>query len=375
MVVGTRPEAIKMSPVLDALRKSGRVDTRLVFTGQHGTLVNDLREALDLVPDHDLAIMSEGQSLYDVAEGCLRGLACVVQDYGPDMILVQGDTATVFFASLVAFFERVPVGHVESGLRTGDKWSPFPEEIFRRLTDVITDVHFAPTMRAKENLRREGVDVSQIHVTGNTVVDSLLRMSALGGEPANETLGRILEDGGSRLILLTAHRRESFGEPLLRIFRAVRRLIDEHEDVQLLYPVHPNPNVVEPAQRLLGDHPRIHLIEPLGYPDMVMALREAALILTDSGGIQEEAPTFGVPVLVLREVTERPEALEAGAVMVGSNEDDIVTEGSRLLRRTATIERTIANPFGDGRAGERIADIIVSQLTGSSRSLTDWSGP
>ena len=375
VVVGTRPEAIKMAPVLDALRKSGRVDTQLVFTGQHGTLVNDLREALDLVPDHDLAIMSEGQSLYDVAEGCLRGLAGVVQDYGPDMILVQGDTATVFFASLVAFFERVPVGHVESGLRTGDKWSPFPEEIFRRLTDVITDVHFAPTTQAKENLRREGVDVGQIHVTGNTVVDSLLRMSARGGEPANETLGRILEDGGSRLILLTAHRRESFGEPLLRIFRAVRRLIDEHEGVQLLYPVHPNPNVVEPAQMVLGDHPRIHLVDPLAYQDMVMALKKAALILTDSGGIQEEAPTFGVPVLVLREVTERTEALDAGAVMVGSNEDDIVTEGSRLLRQTETIEREIANPFGDGRAGERIADIIVSQLTGTSRSMTDWSGP
>jgi UDP-N-acetylglucosamine 2-epimerase (non-hydrolysing) len=375
VVVGTRPEAIKMAPVLDALRKSGRVDTQLVFTGQHGTLVNDLRDALDLVPDHDLAIMSEGQSLYDVAEGCLRGLAGVVQDYGPDMILVQGDTATVFFASLVAFFERVPVGHVESGLRTGDKWSPFPEEIFRRLTDVITDVHFAPTTQAKENLRREGVDVSQIHVTGNTVVDSLLRMSARGGEPANETLGRILEDGSRRLILLTAHRRESFGEPLLRIFRAVRRLIDEHEDVQLLYPVHPNPNVVEPAQMVLGDHPRIHLVESLAYQDMVMVLRKAVLILTDSGGIQEEAPTFGVPVLVLREVTERTEALEAGAVMVGSNEDDIVTEGSRLLGRTETIERKIASPFGDGRAGERIADIIVSQLTGSSRSMTDWSGP
>ena len=375
MVVGTRPEAIKMAPVLDALRKSGRIDIRLVFTGQHGTLVDDLRDVLDLVPDYDLSIMREGQSLYDVAKGCLRGLAGVVQEYGPDMILVQGDTATVFFASLVAFFEKVPVGHVESGLRTGEKWTPFPEEIFRKLTDVIADIHFAPTVQAKENLRREGVDADQIHVTGNTVVDSLLRVAALGGEPANETLRAILKNGESRLILLTAHRRESFGEPLVRIFRAVRRLTDEHGDVQLVYPVHPNPNVVEPARELLGDHSRIHLVEPLTYQDMVLALREAALILTDSGGIQEEAPTFGAPVLVLREVTERPEALETGAVIVGSDEDEIVAEGSRMLQLGEAPKRETANPFGDGRAGERIADIVVAHLTGSSRSMTDWPGP
>ena len=364
-----------MAPVLDALRKSGRIDIRLVFTGQHGTLVDDLRDVLDLVPDYDLSIMREGQSLYDVAKGCLRGLAGVVQEYGPDMILVQGDTATVFFASLVAFFEKVPVGHVESGLRTGEKWTPFPEEIFRKLTDVIADIHFAPTVQAKENLRREGVDADQIHVTGNTVVDSLLRVAALGGEPANETLRAILKNGESRLILLTAHRRESFGEPLVRIFRAVRRLTDEHGDVQLVYPVHPNPNVVEPARELLGDHSRIHLVEPLTYQDMVLALREAALILTDSGGIQEEAPTFGAPVLVLREVTERPEALETGAVIVGSDEDEIVAEGSRMLQLGEAPKRETANPFGDGRAGERIADIVVAHLTGSSRSMTDWPGP
>ena len=375
VVVGTRPEAIKMAPVMDALRKSGLVDIRLVFTGQHGTLVDDLRDVLDLVPDYDLSIMREGQSLYDVAESCLPGLAGVVQEYGPDMILVQGDTATVFFASLVAFFEEVSVGHVESGLRTGEKWTPFPEEVFRRLTDVIADIHFAPTVRAKENLRKEGVDADHIYVTGNTVVDSLLRVAALGGEPANETLRAILGNGESRLILLTAHRRESFGEPLLRIFRAVRRLTDEHDDVQLVYPVHPNPNVVEPARKLLGDHPRIHLVEPLTYQDMVLALRGAVLILTDSGGIQEEAPTFGAPVLVLRDVTERPEALETGAIIVGSSEDDIVAQGSRILQLGEAPKRETANPFGDGRAGERIADIVVAHLTGSSRSTTDWPGP
>ena len=376
VVIGTRPEAIKMAPVLDALRISGRADIRLVFTGQHGTLVDDLRDLLALVPDHELSIMREGQSLYDVAEGCLQGLAGVVQEYGPDMILVQGDTATVFFASVVAFFEKVVVGHVESGLRTKKKSTPFPEEMFRRLTDVIADLHFAPTRQAKENLEGEGLSPNHIYVTGNTVVDSVLRMVDLGGEPTNKTLGTIIQDDESRLVLLTAHRRESFGDPLRRIFRAARRLTDEHSDVRLLYPVHPNPNVMESARELLSDHSRIHLVDPLSYQDMVSVLRDAVLILTDSGGIQEEAPTFGVPVLVLREETERPEGLETGTVtLVGTDEEKIVVEGSRILQQGRGRERNKVNPFGDGRAGERIADIVLAYLTGSPRSMTDWPGP
>ena len=376
VVIGTRPEAIKMAPVLNGLRISSRVDTRLVFTGQHRRLVNDLQTVLDLVPDYDLSIMREGQSLYDVGEGCLRGLSPIIQEYKPDMILVQGDTATAFFASLAAFFEGVPVGHVESGLRTKKKSIPFPEEMFRRLTDVITDLHFAPTIQAKENLKKEGLDPDQIYVTGNTVVDSLLKITDLEGEPDDDILRVIPQDEGSRLVLLTAHRRESFGEPLRRIFRAARRLTDKHRDVQLLYPMHPNPNVVEPARELLGDHARIHLVDPLSYPDMISVLRGSVLILTDSGGIQEEAPTFGVPVLLLREETERPEGLDIGIVrLVGTNEEAIVTEGSRMLEEDRTSEHTTVNPFGDGRAGERISDIIVAHLTHSSRSTTDWPGP
>ena len=323
-----------MAPVVAALRQKPGLDSRLVLTGQHGDLVGQMLDVLDLRPDYDLGIMQEGQSLYDVAQGCLHGLGGVVGEYRPDLLLAQGDTATVFFSSLVAFFEKTRVGHVEAGLRSGDKWAPFPEEIFRRLTDVITDLHFAPTNAARDKLLGEGFGPSHVYVTGNTVVDSLMRMAATEGKAEAPLLRSILEDEGSRLVLLTAHRRESFGPPLRDAFRAVRRLVDEHDDVRLLYPVHPNPNVVEPAQELLGDHPRIDLVEPLGYRDLVLALKGAHLILTDSGGIQEEAPTFGTPVLVLRGVTERPEGVEAGvALLVGTDAEKILEEGSRILSK------------------------------------------
>ena len=366
-----------MAPVLAALRQKPGLDSRLVLTGQHGDLVGQMLDVLDLRPDYDLGIMQEGQSLYDVAQGCLHGLGGVVGEYRPDLLLAQGDTATVFFSSLVAFFEKTRVGHVEAGLRSGDKWAPFPEEIFRRLTDVITDLHFAPTNAARDKLLSEGFGPSHVYVTGNTVVDSLMRMAATEGKAEAPLLRSILEDEGSRLVLLTAHRRESFGPPLRDAFRAVRRLVDEHDDVRLLYPVHPNPNVVEPAQELLGDHPRIDLVEPLGYRDLVLALKGAHLILTDSGGIQEEAPTFGTPVLVLRGVTERPEGVEAGvALLVGTDAERILEEGSRILSkgRDQTPPAAFPNPYGDGRAGERIVDIISSVLTGASRVTVDWAG-
>ncbi len=367
-----------MAPVAAALRQHPGLDTRLVLTGQHGELVDRILDALDLRPDHDLGIMSEGQSLYDVAQGCLEGLGEVVREYGPDLLLAQGDTATVFFSSLVAFFEKVRVGHVEAGLRSGDKWAPFPEEMFRRLTDVLTDLYFAPTDVARHHLLAEGVEPSQVYVTGNTVVDSLTRMASGEEKAEAPALRSILEDEGVRLVLLTAHRREAFGQPLRDVFGAVRDLVDEHADVRLLYPVHPNPNVVEPARELLGDHPRIDLVEPLGYRDLVLALQGAHLILTDSGGIQEEAPTFGTPVLVLRAVTERPEGIEAGvAILVGTDTDRITEEGSRILSRgrDEPAPASPPNPYGDGRAGERIVDIISSVLTGESRSMADWAGP
>ena len=375
-----------MAPVVKALRGCPGLDSRLVLTGQHESLVDQILDVLDLQPDYDLGIMQEGQSLYDVAEGCLHGLGGVVREYQPKLLLAQGDTATVFFSSLVAYFEKIDVGHVEAGLRTGDKWAPYPEEMFRRLTDVLADLHFAPTASARDNLLAEGIEPSQVYVTGNTVVDSLLVIASREGKAEAPLLRSILEDERSRLVLLTAHRRESFGQPLRDVFRAVRALVDEHDDVHLLYPVHPNPNVVEPAEEMLGDHPRIGLVEPLGYRDLVLALQGAHLVLTDSGGIQEEAPTFGTPVLVLRRVTERPEGVEAGvAMLVGTDPKKILEEGRRILSKSpkgrgstsqSDLSSTpVTNPYGDGRAGERIVDIVTSVLTGDSRSTVDWAGP
>ena len=369
VVVGTRPEAIKMAPVVAALRQKPGLDSRLLLTGQHDDLVDQVLDALDLRPAYNLEIMREGQSLYDVAQGCLTGLGGVV---------AQGDTATVFFSSLVAFFEKTRVGHVEAGLRSGNKWAPFPEEMFRRLTDVLTDLFFAPTTAARDNLLAEGIEPSQVYVTGNTVVDSLMRIASMEGAAEAPSLKSILEEERSRLVLLTAHRRESFGQPLRDVFHAARTLVDEHEDVRLLYPVHPNPNVVEPAEELLSDHPRIDLVEPLGYRDLVLALQGAHLVLTDSGGIQEEAPTFGTPVLVLRSVTERPEGVEAGvALLVGTDPEKILEEGRRILSSAQDGTRAVssANPYGDGGAGERIVDIVSSVLNDESRSTTDWGGP
>jgi UDP-N-acetylglucosamine 2-epimerase (non-hydrolysing) len=291
----------------------------------------------------------------------------------PDIVLVEGDTATVFAAGLAAFLERVRVGHVEAGLRTvpADKWTPFPEEMFRRLTDVISDYYFAPTERAVAALRAEGVPAERVHLTGNTVVDALLSVSGRERHVSDHALRAVLDDRAARLVLLTAHRRESFGAPLRHVFGAVRTLVDRVADVHVVYPVHPNPNVVEPATEILSNHARIHLTAPLDYLDMVAALEHASLILTDSGGIQEEAPAFGAPVLVLRDVTERPEAVEAGvAELVGTDARLIVDRGVAVLQRPP--RGPVENPFGDGRAGERIADILAADLTGRPRQTEDW---
>ena len=375
IVVGTRPEAIKMAPVVSALRaREPAVSVHVAFTGQHTTLVDRVLGAFDLRPDYELAIMTEGQTLYDVVHRTLDGLRDVVRQLNPDVVVVQGDTATVFTASLVGYFEGVPVAHVEAGLRSGHKRAPFPEEVLRRMTDVVADFHFAPTVHARELLFSENVPATSVHVTGNTVVDALLDVAGRLDAPSNETLRGLLADEGRRLILLTAHRRESFGAPLRDVFGAVRTLADELGDVDVVYPVHPNPNVTGPAHELLGAHPRIHLIEPLDYFDLVAVLKAASLVLTDSGGIQEEAPTFGTPVLVLREVTERPEGIEAGvAELVGTDPDRILSRARAALgpRDRSAPPR---NPYGDGRAGERIADILVSALTGVDRTTTDWDG-
>jgi UDP-N-acetylglucosamine 2-epimerase (non-hydrolysing) len=363
-----------MAPVVTALSAyAPDIETRVVLTGQHTTLVDQVLTAFDLRSDHDLGIMKDGQTLYDVVHETLDGLRDIVQKLRPDVMLVQGDTATVFAASLVGFFERVRVGHVEAGLRSGDKRAPFPEEVLRRLTDVISDYYFAPTGRSRDLLLAENVPADRIHVTGNTVVDALTRVAALNRPIDNGVLRAAVEDDAKRLVLLTAHRRESFGEPMRELFGAVRTLADEFEDITVVYPVHPNPNVKGPAHEILSGHPRISLTEPLDYFDLVGALQSASLVLTDSGGIQEEAPTFGAHVLVLREVTERPEGVDAGvAELVGTDAQKILDRARVAL--TSSSGGTTANPYGDGKACARIADIIVADLTGAARTTADWTG-
>ena len=364
-----------MAPVVEALRKrADRVQTSIALTGQHTDMVDQVLQAFLMTPDYDLGIMKEGQSLYDVGHGCLNGLRDTVQSFDPGIVLVQGDTATVFFGSLVGFFERTLVGHVEAGLRSHDREAPYPEELFRRMTDTLSDLHFAPTALARRNLLAESVPQESIHVTGNTVVDALLRMVRDTSPVENEALRATL-DGNRRLVLLTAHRRESFGEPLRAVFHAVREIADRTPDIDVVYPVHPNPEVLHPAQELLSGHSRIHLTDPMSYLDLLKAMQSASLVLTDSGGIQEEAPTFGVPVLVLREVTERPEGVDAGVTrLVGTNRERIVEWAIESLEgggdRGST--ESARNPYGDGQAGERIADIVVHRLTGDPRETSDW---
>jgi UDP-N-acetylglucosamine 2-epimerase (non-hydrolysing) len=373
VVIGTRPEGIKLAPVIAALdQRNDEVETRTALTGQHTHLMDQVLDVFHLRPDWDLDIMREGQDLYDVTEKCLSGLRSVLREYRPDLVLVEGDTASVFAAGLVAFYERTRVGHVEAGLRSGNKWQPWPEEVFRRLTGVVTDLHFAPTPAARTNLLREGVASGSVFVTGNTVVDAVLAMASVPHEPGNPDLRAALQSG-RRLVLVTAHRRESFGEPLRAAFGAIREVADRFDDILVLYPVHPNPNVRAAADEILAGHPRIVLTTPLDYLDLLAALRHCVLVLTDSGGIQEEAPTFGKPVLVMRELTERPEAVDAGvSVLVGTDPVKIAANATALLEGRGL--RAVANPYGDGRAADRIADIVIHTLSGADRRTTDWLG-
>ena len=374
VVVGTRPEAIKMAPVTRALSGESALEVRVALTGQHGDLVDQALRAFGIEPHWDLGIMRPDQTLYDVMHGVTEGLRDVVREYRPDLVLVQGDTATVFAASLVAFFEHVRVGHVEAGLRSGtDRTQPFPEEMLRRLTDVLSDLYFAPTPRARDALLAENVPPERVFVTGNTVVDALKAAAAQKRPVGDSDLRAVVEDDGVRMVLLTAHRRESFGAPLRAIFQAVRALADLATDARIVYPVHPNPNVSVPAREFLSGHPRIALTPPLDYFDMVAALRRADLVLTDSGGIQEEAPTFGAPVLVLRDRTERPEGVEAGVAELVGTDRSLILARSRTLLREGRAAGPVRQPFGDGHAAERIADIVVSDLTGRARRTTDWT--
>ncbi len=370
-MIGTRPEAIKMAPVILGLADRGGSDHRLALTGQHTDMVDRVLAAFAIEPDYDLDLMTPGQSLYDIGHACMDGLREVAEDFSPDVTIVQGDTATVFFAGVVTFFQRGRLAHVEAGLRSRQKWSPFPEEMLRRMTDTVSDFCFAPTPAAAANLAGEGIPPRRIFVTGNTVVDALLQMQARPMAVRNPHVARLLSSR-RRLVLLTAHRRESFGAPLDGVFGAVARLAARFGDTDILYPVHPNPKVLEPARRILGEAPGIHLVDPLDYGDLVAVLGRADLVLTDSGGIQEEAPAFGVHTLVLREVTERPEAVQAGAAtLVGTDPARILDEATDHLSggRGGHPPR---NPYGDGRAGERIADILLAELTGAPRETEDW---
>ncbi len=365
-VFGTRPEAIKMAPVIKALRATTGIEALVCITAQHREMLDSVLGVFAIAPDFDLDIMRAGQTLTDITSAVLQGMAGVLARSRPDWVLVHGDTTTTFAAALAAFYAGVRVGHVEAGLRTGDKRAPWPEELNRRLTDTIADLHFAPTEQARCNLLAEGVPAATIHVTGNTVIDALLY--ARGRLATERSLQGMFAtrfpfstDPTRRLVLVTAHRRESFGAGFERICHALKRLA-RRPDVQIVYPVHRNPNVQTPVQNLLAGCANVHLIDPVEYLPFVYLMDCATLIVTDSGGIQEEAPSLGKPVLVLRDVTERPEAVAAGTVrLVGTDEDRIVAEAERLLDNQSAYSAMARahNPYGDGEAAARIAKEIA----------------
>lgn len=364
VVFGTRPEAIKMAPVVLALRQRDDCRVTVTITAQHRQMLDQVLALFDIVPDHDLDIMQPGQSLPDLFSRILTGMSALISRDAPDLMLVHGDTSTTLATALAAFYARITVGHVEAGLRTGDMSAPWPEEANRRLTAPLASVHFAPTTTARDNLLAEGIDPTAIHVTGNTVIDALLGVvSRIEGNDAlrGELSARFpFLDPSRKLVLVTGHRRESFGDGFERICGALR-VIASRGDVQVVYPVHLNPNVQGPVKRLLGDSANVHLIEPQDYLPFVYLMSRAHLILTDSGGIQEEAPSLGKPVLVMRDTTERPEAVEAGTVrLVGTDPALIVAEVERLVDDPqAYATMTLAhNPYGDGQAAKRIASIV-----------------
>lgn len=361
IILGTRPEAIKLAPVIQIFQRSPSFDTRVVLTGQHREMVEQVMQLFDLKADRDLEIMQPKQSLTDITCGTLRGLEALFQQKQPNLVLVQGDTTTAFAAALAAFYQKIPVGHVEAGLRTDDLFNPYPEEANRRLISQLTQLHFAPTTLAVENLQRSGV-VGEIHHTGNTVIDALVAVAKR--LPACYVNG--LDWEKYRILLATVHRRENWGEPLSLIAQGFLQILEKFPDTAVLLPLHRNPTVREPLQALLGNHPRVFLTEPLDYAELVGAIQHSYLLLTDSGGLQEEAPSLGKPVLVLRETTERPEAVAAGtAKLVGTDPAQIVAAASQLLSNPAAYQQmaTAINPFGDGHAAERIFQVVENYFS------------
>jgi UDP-N-acetylglucosamine 2-epimerase (non-hydrolysing) len=360
-VFGTRPEAIKMAPLVRQLQGAGGIDARVCVTAQHRQMLDQVLDLFEIRPDHDLDVMRPGQDLFSITGEILTGIRGVYEHERPDIVLVHGDTTTTFAASLAAFYMRIPVGHVEAGLRTGNLYSPWPEEANRKLTSALAALHFAPTMTSRDNLLRENVPAQTIHVTGNTVIDALLavrdKLAASEALRQRQAAAFPFLRRGARMVLITGHRRENFGGGFERICEAIATLARRYPDLDLVYPVHLNPNVLEPVRRLLSGIANVHLIEPLDYLPFVYLMTRSTLILTDSGGIQEEAPSLGKPVLVMRDTTERPEAVDAGTVrLVGTDAASIVEGVGRLLEDPDEYERmSVAhNPYGDGRACARI---------------------
>lgn len=358
LVFGTRPEAIKMCPLVNELKKRENAEIIVCVTGQHRQMLDQVLEAFGVVPEYDLCIMKERQDLFDITANILARIRAVLQEVKPDVVLVHGDTSTTFVTALACYYMQIPVGHVEAGLRTYDIYSPYPEEFNRQAVGIIAKYNFAPTETAKQNLVREGKNADTVYVTGNTAIDAL--KTTVRTEYTHPELEWA---ENSRLIVITAHRRENLGKPMRHMFRAIRRIIDEHLDVKAVYPIHMNPLVRAAAEEELGDCERIHIIEPLDVLDFHNFMARCHLILTDSGGIQEEAPALGKPVLVMRDTTERPEGIAAGTLrLVGTDEETIYREFNRLLTDEAAYREmsVAANPYGDGHACERIADILLN---------------
>ncbi|MCH4166696.1 MAG: UDP-N-acetylglucosamine 2-epimerase (non-hydrolyzing) [Megasphaera sp.] len=377
-VFGTRPEAIKMAPVVLELKKHrDQIQTIVAVTAQHRQMLDQVLELFHILPDYDLDIMSQGQTLYDITTKALMGLKDVFEKEKPDLVLVHGDTTTTFAGALAAYYQQIPVGHVEAGLRTGNIYSPFPEEMNRKLTCAIASIHFAPTATAKANLLRENQHPSNIYVTGNTVIDAL--MSTVDGDYnfADEGLQNV-DFKNHRIILLTTHRRENIGEPMRHIYKALRRIIEEVPDTEIIFPVHRNPLVRKVVEEELAGVDRIHLIDPMEYEPFANLMSLSSLVLTDSGGIQEEAPSLGKPVLVLRNTTERPEAVEAGTVrLIGTDKNVVYKETKHLLTDPAAYAAmsNAVNPYGDGQASQRIVQAIIHAFTHTGERPDEFTVP
>lgn len=375
-VFGTRPEAIKMAPVVLELKKHpDQIRTVVAVTAQHRQMLDQVLDLFQIRPDYDLDIMSQGQTLYDITTRSLQGLKSVMEVEKPDLVLVHGDTTTTFAGALAAYYQQIPVGHVEAGLRTGNIYSPFPEEMNRKLTGAIAAIHFSPTMTARGNLLREGIDKDAIFVTGNTVIDALMTTVDEGYDFEDEELQSV-DFQNHRIILLTTHRRENLGEPMRHIYKALRQIIEEIPDTEIVFPVHRNPLVRKVVEEELSGVDRIHLIEPMEYEPFANLMHHSCLVLTDSGGIQEEAPSLGKPVLVLRNTTERPEAVEAGTVrLIGTDRDRVYEETKRLLTDKAAYDAmsNAVNPYGDGQASRRIVQAILYTFGNSTEKPNEFT--